>query len=61
VGRPSLTVPLFIYLKIFNLFECEMVKAGLLVLENPQIKYGHVDIEIRNKFSHWSFSKLNRI
>jgi hypothetical protein len=38
-----------------------MVKAGLLVLENPQIKYGHVDIEIRNKFSHWSFSKLNRI
>jgi hypothetical protein len=25
-------------------------KDGVLLLENFQIKYGHVDIEIRNKF-----------
>jgi hypothetical protein len=31
-------------------------KNGLLVLENFQIKYGRVGIEIGNKFPHWSFS-----
>jgi hypothetical protein len=28
------------------------------LLKNFLIKYGHVGIEIRKKFPHWSFSKF---
>jgi hypothetical protein len=41
-----------------NRFEWIRLEEGLLMLESFQIKYGHVDNLIRNKFPHCSFSKF---
>jgi hypothetical protein len=49
----------FLFIQRFsNLFEFEMVKDGLLVLEKFQTKYRIVGNYIRNNFSHWNFSKF---
>jgi hypothetical protein len=46
------------FLFFSNGFKFELIKYGLLFLKKNQIKYGHVGIEIRNKFPNWSFSKF---
>jgi hypothetical protein len=58
VGPPLHSVAwyLFKWFSYGSIFE--LVKDGPLVLEKFEIKCGCADIEIRNTFPHWIFSKF---
>jgi hypothetical protein len=59
VGLGTAQCHFFNYLNIFQTdLNLNWSKDGLLLFEIFQIKYESVDIEIRNKFSHWSLQKF---